>query len=320
METQVQKLNKSRIYISWFGAEPLLGLESITTLTPDLKEIAERNQCTYGSRITTNGLLFNPRNYQILRDNDVRDISISIDGMQDDHDLRRFTKGGKGSYETIIKNLDQIFSQFDTNSDNMFIRMRINVDQYNKDAIIPLLDSFKEKGWDKQINAYDIAPIDSWGNDANFRALSPEEFGELKLDFYIKLFELGLIPSITIPGRMRITCNAITPEGRYLDPNGKLYDCSEFPLVNSYTTDYTIGHIIDFNGDNHRNFTNWFEEVYANRYPCGTCRLLPVCGGGCPKAWKEGYEPVRIISTYLKIWLSCLILQRKNNCNCNYEI
>jgi len=290
VESQVQALGKNRIYISWFGAEPLLGLEAIITLTPALKAIAERNGCDYGARITTNGMLFNPKNYRILRQNDVRDISISIDGLQDDHDQRRFTKGGKGSYEVIMKNLSRVFDRFDTNADGMFIRMRINVDRYNRDAIVPLLDLFREKGWDKQINAYDIAPIHSWGNDANFRSLSPEEFGELKLEFYIKLFESGLIPSVSIPGRMRITCNAVTPDGRYLEPSGKLFDCSEFPLVTSYTTDYSIGHIENYQGDTHRNFVNWFEEVYANRYPCGTCRLLPVCGGGCPKAWREGYE------------------------------
>lgn len=292
IEDHVVAMKKQRIYISWFGGEPLLGLDAIVELTPGIKAIAEKHNCAYDSRITTNGLLLNKKNYKILRDNNVRDISISLDGISDDHDKRRSTKGGNGSYDVIYKNLSEVFSEFDTNADDMFIRMRINVDQYNKEGINRLLEMFAEQGWGHQINGYDIAPIHSWGNDANFRAMPSIEFAELKLEFLVKLYELGLLNTISVPRRNRIVCNAVTEEGRYMDPNGKLFDCSEFPLVNSYGKDISVGHIINFESDKgKRNFVNWNAEVCANKYPCGTCRILPLCGGGCPKAWREGYEP-----------------------------
>jgi uncharacterized protein len=33
------------------------------------------------------------------------------------------------------------------------------------------------------------------------------------------------------------------------------------------------------------------ERVGRGEYPCSSCRMLPVCGGACPKSWLEGYEP-----------------------------
>ena len=38
-------------------------------------------------------------------------------------------------------------------------------------------------------------------------------------------------------------------------------------------------------------FGNFNAEVRQGKYPCSTCRMLPVCGGSCPKQWREGIEP-----------------------------
>ena len=36
---------------------------------------------------------------------------------------------------------------------------------------------------------------------------------------------------------------------------------------------------------------NFNERIRQGEYPCSTCRMLPVCGGACPKSWLEGIEP-----------------------------
>lgn len=35
---------------------------------------------------------------------------------------------------------------------------------------------------------------------------------------------------------------------------------------------------------------NWNDVVLTDQkgYPCHTCKMFPVCGGGCPKSWEEG--------------------------------
>jgi hypothetical protein len=36
---------------------------------------------------------------------------------------------------------------------------------------------------------------------------------------------------------------------------------------------------------------NFNSRVAQGEYPCSSCRMLPVCGGACPKKWLEGFEP-----------------------------
>lgn len=293
--TKLEKMiiGKSHLNLSWFGGEPLLGLSTIIKLTPRLKELAKKYNCTYGSRITTNGLLLNEKNLKILLENGISDLTISIDGTKEFHDARRPTKGGEGSYDVILKNLTIVFRYLRENEIDCGVRLRINIDRYNKDCIEDLFVDLIDAGCKGIVTEWDLAPIHSWGNDAHERALTFEEFGELKLDLTICLLEMGLLEKVPFPGRVKVLCQAITEDSLYLDSKGILYDCSETPLVPIHQEKYKLG-TIDSSIDElyeKRNYNKWNTEIKNNEYPCGDCNLLPVCGGGCPKAWKENFRP-----------------------------
>ncbi|RME86744.1 MAG: SPASM domain-containing protein, partial [Planctomycetota bacterium] len=36
---------------------------------------------------------------------------------------------------------------------------------------------------------------------------------------------------------------------------------------------------------------NFYHEIEKGLHPCKSCLFLPVCGGACPKLWKEGSCP-----------------------------
>lgn len=307
--------NRTHVAIGWFGGEPLLGFNTIKQLTPQIKDIARRHNCTYSARITTNGLLLNPRNFRTLLDNDVKDITISLDGTAEYHDQRRFTKGGKASFDVIMRNMTDVFNQFDFEKEGVEIMVRINVDTHNRDGVIPLLELFHERGFAGKIHKFDIAPIHSWGNDAHVRAIPIEEFANLKVDFYLKLLELGLMTKVPLPKRSRVVCQAVLPDARYMDAKGDLYDCSELPLVPVHKDQYRLGNIGAFRpGDDagKRHYTAWNDEVEAHQTPCGKCKVLPVCGGGCPKAWKEGHIPCPDFKYNLKDVLRMAYLYSRN--------
>jgi uncharacterized protein len=285
---------KKHLHIGWFGAEPMMGLKTIQELTPKLKEKAAKYGCEYSSKITTNGLLLNKKNFEILLSHDVRKIFVSIDGTKQYHDERRFTKGGSGSFDVIMKNLKEIFNS-ELDSSLFDLNLRINVDRYNKDGIAPFLEMLAKLGAAKFVKEYDIAPIHSWGNNADERSLSFEEFANFKIDMDIKLLELGLMTEVSIPKRVRIVCQAVTKDAEYMDTKGNVFDCSEYPLIPGAKEKYSIGHITDKNGDERkekRKFSSWNDEIMNNNISgCKDCRILPVCGGACPKSWKEGNIP-----------------------------
>jgi len=287
----VSKPEKNHLAIGWFGGEPLLGLNVIEELTPELKKIAEINGCSYSARITTNGLLLNRKNFQKLIECDVRDITISLDGTKNAHDARRPTKGGEGSFDVIINNLIDVFNSFDIEREQIDIMLRVNVDMYNIDDVIPLLEQLGELNFQNKINRFDIAPIHAWGNDAHLRSTSIQKFADFKIDCYIKLLELGFLSEVPIPSRVKVICQAVTLDSLYMQTDGSLFDCSELPLVPTEITSKKLGHITNLESVNEkqRHYSSWNHELLEHKHQCSECKFLPVCGGGCPKSWLDGH-------------------------------
>lgn len=309
--------NKEHLHIGWFGGEPLLGIDTIEKLTPELKKIAYRNNCTYSASTTTNGLLLNEKNFLTLLKNNITDITVSIDGIGAYHDERRPTKGGNGTYDIIMSNLKSLFAyvkHHEVKLSNFMIR--INVDKYNKEGVEPLLVELKNIGCQEIVSSWDIAPIHSWGNDAQKRALNEEEFADFNLDMTFKLLELKLLDKIPLPKRTRIVCQAVNDDSYYIDAMGQVYDCSEYPLIKDCGA-HTIGDISDeiSSLNRKRKFNHWDEQI--RNYPCYKCNLLPVCAGGCPKAWRENYDACPTYKHNIGEYLILSYLSAKENI---YEI
>ncbi|WP_211363251.1 SPASM domain-containing protein [Fluviispira multicolorata] len=37
-------------------------------------------------------------------------------------------------------------------------------------------------------------------------------------------------------------------------------------------------------------FSDFYDAGVFENFSCNTCTMLPVCGGGCPKSWKENIQ------------------------------
>ena len=38
-------------------------------------------------------------------------------------------------------------------------------------------------------------------------------------------------------------------------------------------------------------FDDWYDAMAAGETGCRECAILPLCGGACPKLWREGSPP-----------------------------
>jgi uncharacterized protein len=79
-----------------------------------------------------------------------------------------------------------------------------------------------------------------------------------------------------------------------VDAGGNLFNCTEAPYVAGETErGLQIGHVDDEAEDAEKRAVlgDFNASVADGRYPCATCRMLPVCGGACPKGWLEGWRP-----------------------------
>jgi uncharacterized protein len=273
--------------IGWFGAEPLAGLHVMRRMSPRLKSLATEFGCTYAASVTTNGLsLTDEIATELAGTHFVTGVTVSIDGLRETHDIRRPTKTGGRSFDRILDNLLRLCRRPDI---KLNIDVRANVDGQNADQVAPLLQLLAAAGVEKRVRFY-IAPIHSWGNDAHERSLSPQEFADREIGWFAEMARLGFHLSLA-PDLVPIVCIAVKPDSEVVDARGELYNCTEVSYVPAYGTPnrFGVGHVERGSDTEARRVLGDFHtRVASGAYDCSSCRMLPVCGGACPKQWLEG--------------------------------
>ncbi|MEO7046930.1 MAG: SPASM domain-containing protein, partial [Ferruginibacter sp.] len=100
----------------------------------------------------------------------------------------------------------------------------------------------------------------------------------------------GFMPNL-LPSRVKTVCLAVNPSNEMVDAYGNLFNCTEVSYVDVYKdTSYVLGNVKFDRPDEEykdRPLVNWNDEILDNKFQCNSCKMLPVCGGGCPKSWHE---------------------------------
>ena len=96
------------LHISWFGGEPLVAPNVIRRLSEKLIRICDVRHLPYSADMTTNGYHLSAEMFDMLYELKVYEYMVTIDGVREQHDKRRFTYSGEGSYDTIMGNLLRI--------------------------------------------------------------------------------------------------------------------------------------------------------------------------------------------------------------------
>ncbi|KFF06347.1 radical SAM/SPASM domain-containing protein [Flavobacterium reichenbachii] len=280
--------------ISWFGAEPLMGLINIKKISEELIKLALKNNCSYSAKMITNGLsLKKDIFFDLVENYHIKDFEITLDGTEESHDLRRHTKLKEKTFGLIFKNLKNIVHDPKFDQLNCVIKIRCNVDESNyKSAfdLIELLD--KEKILDK-ISFY-TAPIHSWGNDAHLNSLSHVDYSKFQIEEYLLLMKKNHSIRILPGKKTNIVCTSLQEHAEVFDADGNVYNCTEISQVDMYRNvdAFKMGKLNDQSYVNaKRSFSSWNDDILNGEVPCTTCRILPICGGACPKLWKEGISP-----------------------------
>jgi uncharacterized protein len=301
--------------VAWYGAEPLLGLNVIRALAPRFRALAEEFHCEYRSHAITNGWeLCDAVATELVKDLGVTGYLVTLDGPADMHDARRPTRGGGGSFARVFANVVALARRKDLEAG---VVIRCNVDRRNVEGVSRLIQALADAQALEQILNITFYPVYNWGNDAGSRALPREEFAEREIGWLAELATRGLISPTLIPGRGAMRCLAVPPHSFLVDPFGRLFNCSEASLVPgpprrpvaasdspgatdvdrqspivSTSATYCIGDLASGEQPGRRQLLGDFEaRVARGEYPCSTCRMLPVCGGECPKKWLEGGVP-----------------------------
>lgn len=259
-----RKIEAKRIDVTWFGGEPLLAFQRIVSLTHKMQSLG----LAYSAGMITNGYLLNESVISQLKSLNIKKIQITVDGLQEDHDKRRFLKGGHPTFERIVENIELLNKL----TPDVHVNIRVNIDSDNMDKFIGVFDYFYQKHY-TNIN---ITPafVENQAGD-NSCAFNSKE----KLGFLVNLFrEHGMDFNTFYPSYRLSECSIRNPNVAVIGPEGEIYKCWN----DVGKQDRIVGNIWG-KVSNERLLLQYL--VGADPYDdiqCRECVLLPICSGGCP--------------------------------------
>lgn len=280
--------------IGWFGAEPLMGLKNIKALSEAFIALAQTKNIIYSARMVTNGLsLKKDIFYDLLENYKVNSFEITLDGTEEHHDIRRYTKLKEKTFALIFKNLKAIVSDERFNRLKPTISIRCNVDASNYKSTFSLIDLLHKENILQNVSFY-TAPIHSWGNDAHLKSLSLDAYAKFQIEVFMALLEKDHEFTLVPGKKTHVVCTSLKENAEVFDAYGDVYNCTEISQVPAYKDDdsYKVAKLKDSSYSNSvRPYEEWNDEVLNGDFPCANCRILPICGGACPKLWKEDISP-----------------------------
>lgn len=286
----VKKLVESRVRVlrelnvSWFGGEPLYGLEAIEDLAPFFAEISQSEGIEYFSQMTTNAFLLTEDVVDRLLSWRITDYQITLDGLPEDHDRHRPRRDGSGTFQTIYNNLAKMSER----SDEFSVVIRVNFDKTNVPGLEKFLKLLQEKFCDDDRFTISFHAVGRWGgdNDASLDVCGKGESHAVRMKLKAAARSLGLrVTSGWRPGAGVGTevCYAVRPYNFIVGAHGDLMKCTidldkkDRNIVGKLLPDGTL----DLNTDK---MALWTEPAFERDTGCQSCHMLPACQGvHCPQ-------------------------------------
>ncbi|MGY0235181.1 radical SAM protein [Longispora urticae] len=276
-------------HVSWFGAEPLAGYAVVRDLSRRFTAAADAAGVGYAAHMVTNGALLDARKVAALHVGDrVGHFEVTLDGPAAAHDASRPLKRGGGSFAHVVGVIAAALAEHG----GLHWRIRTNVGVANAHLADEFAATLAAAGLaDPRVRMY-TAPLHPWGNDVTDAALDRAGMAETELAWLAAYARHGLTTSLLPGGPRPVVCVAVTPHAEVVAADGGVYTCTEQPLVPGFA-DRRVATLATL-GDGARpagEFDDWADALEADETGCRRCRILPLCGGACPKLWREGHVP-----------------------------
>ena len=279
-ERIIEHSGTKNLSVSWFGGEPLLAPEIISSLSKRLIALCEERGIKYKAGIVTNGYLLDQKTADMLGEAKVTYAQITLDGIGEAHDATRHLAGGGPTFDRITENLRTVKMPF-----RVSIRHNVHIDNIDQQKV---LKEYVERIAEESGNriAYYASPVSDnkaardRGSDVNTLCVTDSSEVGIKRDV------ARLTPAI---GHY---CMAHLLWGIGIDAMGRLHKCWE--TVDK--PEESFGNAADWNPTDPFNTATYPDKLtsYLNSAgvlddeECRSCKWLPECRGGCPNARIHG--------------------------------
>lgn len=289
-----------RLFVDWFGGEPLLEINAINELSQKLIQVCRDYKKPYIASMTTNGYLLTENVFKSMLHNKILSYQITLDGEEQNHNRNRHLVNGGETYSTILKNLQDIKEHIKAYF-SIIIRTNLTLDMSERiEAYIEFLHN--NFGDDRRFS-FLFRPVGNWGGERVSQMQS-----EMITDFSSVLDKMArskiqLNYGVYYNSLRNGICEAAKRNSYVIKPSGEVCKCTA--LLDS--ADNQIGRL-DSNGDmilNKDLLSKWIYRFDKMPDKCISCSMLPTCGNSsCPanclfsqQKYSCGYENFYIKQT-----------------------
>ena len=304
VERELDRVSPEHVTLMFFGGEPLLNLPVMYYLAERLHRAAAARGIDLGISIITNGLLLTAEIVDRLLPFGLRGVKITLDGDRDTHNRMRPLRGGQGTFDRIVQNIQAV-------ADRVAVAIGGNFDESTVDSYPALLDYLKEQEFADKLVKVNFKPVVRGPESASARpqpgiipltpvgangsAMKPLG-GTCMTSVGEGLSPAGACDSCNVAaekmaylrdetvrrgfptpdGLHNGPCHVHSKHAHTIGPDGSLYACPGFTGEKGLST----GHI----DDRREAWRETAREQFERLHPwteCGDCAFIPVCAGGC---------------------------------------
>jgi uncharacterized protein len=279
------------VTVTWQGGEPTLMRVEFFERVIEAVERHRRPGQRIEHAMQTNATLIDDEWGRFLAEHDVL-VGVSIDGPRDVHDAYRVDKGGKPTFDRVIRGLDRLKAH------GVRWNVLTTVHQANEDRGLEVYRFLRDDLAAEFIQLIPIVERPSpggipVGDTVTDRSVSREGYGRFLVDVFeewvrrdvgrvfVQMFDSTLASFLDVPGSLCVhaeTCGTALA----LEHNGDLYSCDHFvepahllgniterPMLELVSSDQQVA----------------FGEAKRDALPeyCRRCDVRFACHGGCPK-------------------------------------
>lgn len=254
--------------IGFFGGEPLFHFFDCTSrIIQFAYNLTEIHGIALKIHFTSNGTLLNDKIIKFLSTYDC-DFQITLDGGRSHHNKTRFLENGHHTFDRIIGNIHKLATN------HIPVIVRVNYTQENVNSINEIYDVFAsfdhaiqefvrfdfERVWQQRINEVD--------KTENTISSIREKFRKNGYRVLINYLHTNATD----------VCYGDKKNYLMINYNGEIYGCTARDFISSNR----LG-VLENDGKityDPGKYEIW-ESLKFKKKICHTCRIAPICGGGC---------------------------------------
>lgn len=287
-----------QVQLTFLGGEPLMNRKDIYTATEYAANLAAQKKVKINFSITTNGTLLRAEDASFFEQYGFA-LTVSLDGLKEQHDQLRPLKNGKGSFDRAIERVKPLLAI----QRNMQVSARVTVTPANMN-LAQALDEFIEMGF----HSVGFSPL---LNSMNGKGeLSQQELQQL----LSAMIECGLqFEHAVLQGKRYPFLNMINALKEIDKGTHRPYPCGAGAGYMGVSADGDLAACHRFVNEPKGKMGNlaggidaelqntWLAERHVHfQSPCNACWARYLCGGGCHH---EVIDKGRTACDYIRGWL-----------------